>query len=241
MAGQFPQTGPKFTPLEREEAIAEVARLYRRGVNQYDIGRKLGISQPQVSNYVKVIRERYRESAGEDYGALVKARIDQLYEIMVEAWEEWERSKHGVTKVVQEHGRVIKPGKDKDKPGKKKGKATNTTDPDPQVRADQLALIRETVTKEGRLGDPRYLTVIRECLKDISQLEGLIDGRGSDTPAGGFDWEKFLSAPREPTVEERADETVRKAIAARGENGTADGPVIDGTLADGERQQQEVG
>ena len=137
-------TRPKRTKTEREEALAQVAMLDKRGWNQYDIARRLGVSQGQVSYDLKIVRKRYREVQLQEIGDKVALAVMQYQEIMREAWEAWERSKLDAMKTV-----------------------TEETLFDDEVRTKLVKYV------EGRLPGAEYLRTVLGCLQAIRELEGL--------------------------------------------------------------------
>jgi hypothetical protein len=58
--------GTKFTPTEREGVKAKVAELEAKGYGQYRIAEIVGLTQPQISIYLKQIREEWIQSQRED-------------------------------------------------------------------------------------------------------------------------------------------------------------------------------
>lgn len=85
-------TGPKFSDTEREELKAGVAQLDRQGYRQMQIAVKLGISQTQVSFWLKEIRLSYKECQLASRNEVVAEKLDQYRYIRQEATEAWERS-----------------------------------------------------------------------------------------------------------------------------------------------------
>jgi predicted transcriptional regulator len=81
------------TKTEREAVLAKVAELDLNGYGQVAIARLLGVSQPQVSYDLKVVRKRYRETQLATVKAAVNRKIDQLADVRSEAWEAWDESR----------------------------------------------------------------------------------------------------------------------------------------------------
>ena len=48
---------------QREQRLADVARLYLEAVTQTAIGKQLGVSQQQISYDLKIVRQRWLESS----------------------------------------------------------------------------------------------------------------------------------------------------------------------------------
>src|SRR4051812_23819915 len=102
----------KFTKTEREAVLAEVARLDRLGWNQFEIATAVKVTQPQVCHYLRKIRQRHQDSQLEERGALVREKLEQYRDVMLEAWAAWERSRRDARRLTRKeaHGR----GRDED-------------------------------------------------------------------------------------------------------------------------------
>ncbi len=95
--------GPKFmSPTDKERVLTEVLRLDRMRFNQYEIAARVGVSQPQVSIYLRQARERYAESRLTDTADHVAEKLGQYDDVIRQAAEAFERSKTRV--VVGEDG-----------------------------------------------------------------------------------------------------------------------------------------
>ncbi len=142
MAGQ---TGPKFKgEIEKEAVLAKVAQMERRGCLQSVIAREIGVTQPQVSIYIRQIKQRYRKSQMEDVQALIEDRLEQIREVKWEAWQAWERSKQDAQRVKTEQ------------------------------RATPFGITNiESDERTGQAGDGRYLKLILECIKEEISLTGI--------------------------------------------------------------------
>lgn len=145
---------------EREQVLAFVAKLDRRGYTQFDIKyelqRELGIdvSQPMISIYLKQIRLRYREQQIIERRVKVNEKVEQLRDIRREAWDAWRRSSEDATKMVEEFGSEME-----------------AVGQDDYVTSERL--LKRISTSEGRLPDNAYLQTIRAALKDERDLLGL--------------------------------------------------------------------
>jgi hypothetical protein len=84
---------PKLNEAQQAHALATISARYLRGDRQVDIGADLGISQPQVSYYLRKLMSEWRARAGlamDEAQAVELARINQLEQTY---WAEWERSR----------------------------------------------------------------------------------------------------------------------------------------------------
>jgi hypothetical protein len=78
------------SPRERERDLAETAALYLRGWTQSEIAQRLHVSRPQIGYDLKVLQQRWQESALADFNtkkATELARVDQLERTYWEAWD----------------------------------------------------------------------------------------------------------------------------------------------------------
>jgi predicted transcriptional regulator len=188
---------PKRSKTEREEALAETARLDRRGYSQRQIARVLGVDHSQVCYDLKVIRRRYQDTQLGERAALVAEKVEQYRELRAEAWAAWERSKEDATKRVEEN--TEKPGFGED------------GDPLPGRR-------KVTETAERRLPGAEYARVILETCEAERKLLGLDAPVKAEVsgPEGGplrFSLEEAVEARRELEAWER------ERLAGRGEAG----------------------
>jgi hypothetical protein len=129
---------------------ADVAHLYCQGWTQSRIAAKHGVSQNMISVDLAYIRRQWRATMTERYDALLDEQLGKVDACEREAWDAWERSKQNAKRKTT------------------KGKAVRGPDgrylpPDaPQV---------ETVT-EGQCGDPRYLTIVLQCVERRCKMIG---------------------------------------------------------------------
>ena len=135
--------------------------MERRGYSQQFIADKLGISQPQVWQIRKRIKERCRTSMLKDREAYVKKKLQELSEVRSAAWEAYELSKATSTKVVEE---FVRPYDEADeKPKRRKNRSID----------QDLERLKKIVTTEGRLPGNQYLNVVLETIKQERELLGL--------------------------------------------------------------------
>lgn len=94
------KTGPRRRPIVRAEERAKVAELYKQGWYQVDIALELGISQPQVSYDLQVLKKQWLESGIMDINeakARELSRLDRLEEMALEAWYDSREPKETLT------------------------------------------------------------------------------------------------------------------------------------------------
>lgn len=85
--------GKKRTAIEREKDLLEISEMYLHGLSQYKIAEKVGLSQAQIANDLRCIREQWKKNVVINFE---QARLDQLQKLDLlesELWEQWEKSK----------------------------------------------------------------------------------------------------------------------------------------------------
>lgn len=133
--------------LSSAERQHEVARLYLQGVVQAQIAKRLGLSQPTVSNDLKAIRTYWLESAIIDLDKRKSMELAKIDEVERNAWEQWEASK----KDAREIERQVT--------GEGEGGKLN---------------LGEGKTKlKGQTGNPKYLEIVLSCIDRRAKMFGL--------------------------------------------------------------------
>lgn len=166
---------------QKEEVLAAVAKLDRRGHTQKEIAdtlREMGVvdvSCAMISHYLKEIRTKYAEMLLAERKELVSEKIEQYREVRREAWAAWERSKQDTKKVVREKGPPVKL-----KFGEK-GKPPNHNK-DKGDFEESMRLLKQVVTKEGRLPASEYLVVVMKTLEAEARLQGLLEPQQEEPP-----------------------------------------------------------
>ena len=94
--------GPKFGPTEHEEVLVEVGRLDRMGLSQYEIARRVKVSQPMVSGYLAKVRERYKRSILAERHEAVVEQLELLKDVRRRAFEALDESGKDWRKVLLE-------------------------------------------------------------------------------------------------------------------------------------------
>jgi hypothetical protein len=137
----------KRTPFQREEDLVQITRLYLQGRTQRDIAEVVGVSQGQVNHDLKLIQTRWRESSIMDMNEAKQRELARLDELEREYWAAWEQSKNERTRARQESDGKSKDGK-------------------PNV-------VRATMEKEQRDGNPAFLAGVMSCIERRCKLLGL--------------------------------------------------------------------
>lgn len=189
-----------LSKTSREEYLAKVAELDRRGWAQSKIAKECGVSQPQVCHDLKLIRRRYLEGMSEAREAMVEEKLAQYRDVRREAWAAWERSKKR-TRKVERTRTVVKQeegaGKVPDKLGRAKGTKGRAKDAAKAEVTEELRLVKELLATEGRLPANEYLNTILKCLEAERELLGLDEARKVEItkPVDWDDLTRRLAAP----------------------------------------------
>jgi hypothetical protein len=152
----------KRSKAERESDLAAMATLLAKGATQRQLAEQFDLALGTVSYDVKEIEKRWREHAAEAVD-LWKGRLVASHDqVILESWQEWERSKADGEKVVEVTELMDSPDE-----GDGFGLATAGTAPE-----RLLEVTRRTVTIMGRTGDPRYLNTIETALAEKAKIIG---------------------------------------------------------------------
>jgi hypothetical protein len=153
------------TPEQKRLHEIEVVGLIARGQSLDRIARTLNRPVAQVKRDFERFRKRTARLAEEEVKALRWRTARELEEVRVEAWAAWERSKENAVKIVEEEGN----GRVNPATGVEQGN-------------------RVTTTTEGQCGDPRYLSIVKDCLKDTRELFGLDEPKKVNVTQNVIDW-----------------------------------------------------
>lgn len=157
-----------------EATLAVVAHYYNRGYSLYKIKDKIyeergvQVSHVTVSKYIDELVARWREASRWEREVYVTQMLDQINDVMVEAWEAYEQSKEDDESRTQE---MTVPLRLKDAASKlNSGRDGNR----PMNPAEgELMLARETIRRSGRLPAAQYLTIVMQCWQAKRELLGL--------------------------------------------------------------------
>lgn len=100
------------TELEREELLAEAAVLDRMGFTQSSIAKKLGVTQPTVSSWLKETKARYNATILEARQEIAARELATLMDVRRVAYQGLERARQGLKRTrrdesVGDKGRTI--------------------------------------------------------------------------------------------------------------------------------------
>jgi len=136
-------------PQNKKQIVAErrhrVSALYLKGWAQFKIAEEVGVTQAQVSKDLKVLTEKWRESALVDLNEIKLKELAKIDQLEFEAWEAWEKSKQDTKETIK----------------KAKGKGDETT------------YKEQTVKDITMYGDPRYFATIQWCINKRCEIFGV--------------------------------------------------------------------
>ena len=142
---------PSPAVLQRRQ---HVARMYFQGYLQAQMAVELGVTQPQISQDLKYLRQEWLTSALMDFNAAKARELAHLDALELEYWEGWKRSQQPKRKTTREiitRATPTRPGADES------ATEDNPTEPVPYRRV--------TVVEETQVGNPKFLDGIKDCIK----------------------------------------------------------------------------
>jgi transposase-like protein len=151
---------PKRTPDQIQLDRAEMVQLLRRGWTKAAIAEKFGLHPSQISYDWKRVLTRVQDDMRDEAGLAVAAQLERNAEVEREAWQAWEKSKQPGVKHVKESRR-------------RQVKVEAKGDDTPPATESVMEPEREIVTAEGRVGDPRFLTLVQHCQEVERDLKGI--------------------------------------------------------------------
>lgn len=173
-------------PQTKKKAAAKLARLeivgklYKRGYStrgiREEVMKRLALSKYSlgtVHNDIQSLLKEWREYRIEDMDAALQLELERIDDTVRELWSQWEKSKTDYTKT--EHRRKGSPSRDK---------GTGQT----SIKTYQT---EQTDTEVVRLGDPSYISEIRQQLAERRKLLGLYAPEKKDI-SGGLSFANYL-------------------------------------------------
>ena len=146
---------------------AEVAKLFSAGLNQFEMGEKLGVDRSTISLDLKALEATWLVLAVTELAKWKAQEIIRINEIEREAWESWEKSKSD---------KETKQKKQSDLPI---GSAKKT---------------EVSVKTESNFGDTKYLQVVQWCIDRRIKLLGLDAPQKIETSIKSAGGEKLRQA-----------------------------------------------
>jgi hypothetical protein len=140
----------KFEISKRRQQVAE----YRlQGMANFEIAELVHVSPSQISRDLKCISKEWAKERIEDINQIKEKELHKLDLIEKRAWKSWERSCDVKTK----------------KSMKKKGTAFKEETGKTKIVGNDS---EQTFTEEQQIGDPRYMTIILDCIAKRSKILG---------------------------------------------------------------------
>lgn len=157
-----------------------VAQLYKRGYSirkiQSEVVKRLELktySLATVHKDIQTLLDEWRENRIEDMGAALQLELERIDDTVRELWEQWEKSKTDYTKTAR------------------KQKGSPTRDNQTGQTSIRTYQTERTETEVIRLGDPSYISEIRQQLAERRKLLGLYAPEKKDI-SGGVSFTSFL-------------------------------------------------
>lgn len=144
---------PQHSEDEIAQRRATVARLYLQGWYQSKIAERVGVTQQQISDDLKSIREGWRNSTIFDFNEAKMREAAKIDALEATYWEAWFKSLEPIKK----------------KTNRMRGNVDKRKSPDKQ----KVDSFDQTEVVEERLGDPRYLDGVEKCIRRRCDLFGL--------------------------------------------------------------------
>lgn len=157
-----------------------VAQLYKRGNSirkiQSEVVKRLELktySLATVHKDIQTLLDEWRENRIEDMDAALQLELERIDDTVRELWEQWEKSKTDYTKTAR------------------KQKGSPTRDNQTGQTSIRTYQTERTETEVIRLGDPSYISEIRQQLAERRKLLGLYAPEKKDI-SGGVSFTSFL-------------------------------------------------
>ena len=157
-----------------------VAQLYKRGYSirkiQSEVVKRLELktySLATVHKDIQTLLDEWRENRIEDIDAALQLELERIDDTVRELWEQWEKSKTDYTKTAR------------------KQKGSPTRDNQTGQTSIRTYQTERTETEVIRLGDPSYISEIRQQLAERRKLLGLYAPEKKDI-SGGVSFTSFL-------------------------------------------------
>lgn len=157
-----------------------VAQLYKRGYSirkiQSEVVKRLELktySLATVHKDIQTLLNEWRENRIEDMDAALQLELERIDDTVRELWEQWEKSKTDYTKTAR------------------KQKGSPTRDNQTGQTSIRTYQTERTETEVIRLGDPSYISEIRQQLAERRKLLGLYAPEKKDI-SGGVSFTSFL-------------------------------------------------
>jgi len=165
----------KTDVAKRQALMSAIRKDWIEGTyhTQHDIAIKHGTTDHTVCVCLKRIKNILQEEFKEDSVADKERRIKQLEDVQAKANLAWERSKQNSEELRIQYVKVKCP--DCKGTGMQEDKETWCESCEGKGNVSEELLTRRVV---GQAGEPRFLSLVNECIKEISRLNGLYPEKG---------------------------------------------------------------
>lgn len=167
----------------REARLEIVAQLYRKGYSYSKIRAEVmarlnleSYSKKTVHSDIHYLLDEWRSDRLKEVDDLVELELARIDDACVELWGQWEASKREASKKTQKQTGIPTGGMGGGADG-----------------SGSVAILKMETNKtsEERLGDPRYISEIRQQLAERRKLLGLYAPEKKDV-SGGLSFASFL-------------------------------------------------
>ena len=154
-----------LSKIQRQDSLRE--RILRGVTNQRSLAAAYGVSQKTISLDMNEIYDQIFAESLQDHLVLKAFRIKQFENIGLMALNEYERSKKDIEEkaiVTKQCPNCFGLGKIEDSP--------NEFTPCGTCKATGKIKSEETIRIKQQIGDPAFMRVAKECISEISRIEG---------------------------------------------------------------------
>ncbi|GAB3164800.1 helix-turn-helix domain-containing protein [Telluribacter humicola] len=152
---------PFSTEEELEVRLNQVSALYLKGMPQYKIAEKVGVSPSQVSRDLDMLRDRWRQVNMDNMNDIILEQLNKLDVMEKELWEAWDRSK-----LDYKETRIKGKGKAKKKEGEEEGREETQN----SLQGEVTKITKE---KEPNVG---FMVALLQLMERRSKLLGMDAG-----------------------------------------------------------------
>lgn len=143
--------------VKKSATRRRISRLVLAGLSQTEIAEKTGHSESTVREHCDELFQRWMTDSDTDYRQRLAQELARLQRIENEAWAAWRRSKGPAQSVQKVYAKVPVEGASPD---------------DLFAEPAELKCVQEIHNERGQCGDPRFLTIAKECTQERLRLMG---------------------------------------------------------------------
>jgi len=220
----------------KQRIMAGIRKDYLEGTYhaQHDLATKYGISDTSVSVYLLQIKEIIDEDFKEETVADKNRRIKQLEDVQAKANLAWERSKQNSEELRIQYVKV----KCRDCKGtgmQEDGQTRCETCEGSGRVTDEVVSRRVT----GQAGEPRFLSLVNECVKEISRLNGHYPEKGRKKDESEGDKHLHLHLGEGGKVDPDILIQMRRLMIQAEESRNGNGQVLEESTVDEEKKGEQ--